>query len=77
MLYFRKWIHLCSCGESKQLCAVGPDCAAFMTCWFCTRVNTSYLAFWTNTKEFVMDQYLLTYGNGKLPPHGQTMVSEL
>lgn len=49
-----------------------PDRVAFMTSWFCMQVNTSYLGFLANGKEFVMDQYLLAYGNGELPAHGRT-----
>lgn len=51
-----------------------PDRVAFMTCWFCLRLRNSYSKYKLSSKkkEFVMDEYMLAYGNGELPRHGQT-----
>ena len=49
-----------------------PRRVAFMSAMFCLQVDAAYKKFLPNKKAYQLPDFLLGYGRGELPSHGQT-----
>ncbi|KAH0902253.1 LOW QUALITY PROTEIN: hypothetical protein HID58_041756, partial [Brassica napus] len=65
------------CGYVYMACehyieSLAPRRVAFMSAMFCLQVDAAYKKFLPNKKAYQLPDFLLGYGRGELPSHGQT-----